>query len=287
VKRLLIASDLSSRSDIAIRRGFKLARQHGAAAILLHVVDDDRPRRLLREEIQRARKFLDDYYGRHDGAHAFKLSIRVEPGMSFEVISRVAEAEDADLLVMGACRRRLLLDVVVGTTLERVVRSSRRPVLMASLPPRHRHRSVLAAIDLSEGSRQALLCALRLGFLDDAAVSVVHAFTAPGRGRMTLGGLDPGPIKDHVDECLADREGLLDAFLARPELAGLDAARYVEDAAPFVAIERVAARVAAELVVVGTRGVGTLGRLFLGSVTEEVLRRVECDVLAVPPRPES
>jgi nucleotide-binding universal stress UspA family protein len=104
---------------------------------------------------------------------------------------------------------------------------------------------------------------------------------------MALGGLDPGPIKDHVDECLADREGLLDAFLARPELAGLDAARYVEDAAPFVAIERVAARVAAELVVVGTRGVGTLGRLFLGSVTEEVLRRVECDVLAVPPRPES
>ena len=39
----------------------------------------------------------------------------------------------------------------------------------------------------------------------------------------------------------------------------------------------------ADLVVVGTHGRGGLGRFFLGSVAEAVLRRADCDVLAVPP----
>jgi hypothetical protein len=40
----------------------------------------------------------------------------------------------------------------------------------------------------------------------------------------------------------------------------------------------------ADLVVVGTRGLTGLKRILLGSVTDEVLRGIECDVLAVPPR---
>jgi nucleotide-binding universal stress UspA family protein len=36
-------------------------------------------------------------------------------------------------------------------------------------------------------------------------------------------------------------------------------------------------------VILGTRSHGLLGRLILGSVAEEALRTLTCDVLAVPP----
>jgi nucleotide-binding universal stress UspA family protein len=282
LKRLLVASDLSPRSDLATRRGLMLAKQHGASVLLLHVVDDDQPRRLLKEEMQRARKFLDDYY--HE--RVLNLDLRVEAGAAFDVISRIAESEDVDLLVLGSYRKRLLLDMLVGTTLERVVRASRRPVLMVNLPARHRYRSVLAALELSEASREALQQASQLGLLDDAAVSAVHAFTLPASPVATFGRRDDLG-EEYAAECAAAQKQALRELLATPELGGLDIAVYAEDAAPFVAIERVAARVAAELVVIGTRGLGAVRRLVLGSVTEEVLRRVNCDVLAVPPPPSS
>jgi nucleotide-binding universal stress UspA family protein len=49
------------------------------------------------------------------------------------------------------------------------------------------------------------------------------------------------------------------------------------------ALRRAVARFSPDLVVVGTRGHGALGRLVLGSVAEEALRTLDCDVLAVPP----
>lgn len=41
--RILVASDLTARSDRAIARGFQLARQLNAELRLLHVVDADLP----------------------------------------------------------------------------------------------------------------------------------------------------------------------------------------------------------------------------------------------------
>jgi nucleotide-binding universal stress UspA family protein len=43
----------------------------------------------------------------------------------------------------------------------------------------------------------------------------------------------------------------------------------------------------ADLLVLSTRNRGILGRALLGSVSAEVTRRAPCNVLLVPPRPES
>jgi nucleotide-binding universal stress UspA family protein len=57
----------------------------------------------------------------------------------------------------------------------------------------------------------------------------------------------------------------------------------VEQAAPYEAIARTCDALDADLAVVGTRGLSGVKRILLGSVTDEVLRSLECDVLAVPP----
>jgi nucleotide-binding universal stress UspA family protein len=41
MKKLLLASDLSPRSEVALRRALRLAHEHGAAMAVIHIVDED------------------------------------------------------------------------------------------------------------------------------------------------------------------------------------------------------------------------------------------------------
>ena len=56
MKQILVATDFSERSHRAVRRARLLAREPGARLLLLHVVDDDRPQRLVAGEAAAARE---------------------------------------------------------------------------------------------------------------------------------------------------------------------------------------------------------------------------------------
>ena len=55
----------------------------------------------------------------------------------------------------------------------------------------------------------------------------------------------------------------------------------VEEGAPVEVIGRAVTRTDAELAVIGTRGHTGLKRVLLGSIADDALRTLECDVLAV------
>ena len=50
MKRILVATDFSERSDRALRRATLLARQCGAALTIMHGLDDDRSPRIVERE---------------------------------------------------------------------------------------------------------------------------------------------------------------------------------------------------------------------------------------------
>ena len=65
--------------------------------------------------------------------------------------------------------------------------------------------------------------------------------------------------------------------------AGVSVETLVESGYPVQHILARAAALPADLVVMGTHGRGGFERLVLGSVTEKVLRKAPCPVMAVPP----
>jgi nucleotide-binding universal stress UspA family protein len=287
MKRILVASDLSGRSDRALKRALALARQNQSVLCLLHVVDDDGPPSLIEEISRCAGEALREALARLGGNRLDPAPVAlVRRGDPFRAIIDEADRRDVDLVVMGSHRKRLLRDVFTGTTVERVMRLGRRPVLMVNRDGDAPYSRVLAAVDRTQASADALLAARRLGLLDPARDAVVHAFMPLAEGMMFYAGIDRERIDDQISSGAARARAAIVDFLYEHGFGAMSKLVLVEKGTPFEAIGTAIRKRRSELLVIGTRGHEGMARIMLGSVADEVLRKAGCDVLAVAPAPE-
>lgn len=283
MKRLLVATDFSTRSDRALRRAALLARQFGAAVTLLHAVDPDRPRALVETERRAAAELLAKLsrsLREIDGIAAEPLILLADP---FEAILSAAAESGADLTVIGPHRRQILRDMFVGTTAERVIRANPSPVLMANALPAGAYGGILLAVDLSEVCAEAVRRLHALGLGAGAPVTVLHVFEVAGLAQMRRAGLPAEQVEAHIAEEERRAAETLGAFLDRLGFAPARRLLRPADGPVPQAICAAAEEAGADLLAVGTRGRGGAAKLLLGSVAEAVLRLCERDVLAVPP----
>jgi len=131
-------------------------------------------------------------------------------------------------------------------------------------------RWIVVGFDGSEGADRALDWALAEANLRGARVLVVHAY------EKCLGGVDP-----IVAELVArDAQAVLDRALSRAREEEVDAEGILMDESPTKALTE--ASEGAELLVVGSRGLGGLTGALLGSVSTACVRHATCPILVVP-----
>lgn len=140
-------------------------------------------------------------------------------------------------------------------------------------------KKVCCAVDFSEPSRAAMERAAALARQDGAELALVHVHEAPRAASVAL--LAHGDRRAVLDrEVRAEFEAWrhdAEGVVGRPVHATL----VVGD--PAAEIVRIASGLAADLLVVGTRGRHGLDRLVLGSVAAHVVRSAGCSVLVVRP----
>jgi nucleotide-binding universal stress UspA family protein len=284
VKRLMVATDFSERSDRALRRATLLARQTGASLTLVHVVDDDQPDRIVAIERLEAERLLSELTKTVRQTDCIPCVAEVILADPFEGIVRAVEVAGPDLLVIGPHRRQVLRDVFVGTTAERTLRAASCPVLMANAPPVGNYRRTLLATDHSESSMQAAKSFLSLGICGQSGVALLHVFEAPAVDLTVSPAITSESRQLYLEEARAAALRDLDTF-AKGACLG-DAHMMVRRGQSSTAREilAVADEEQADIIVLGTRGRSGAARFLLGSVAEEVLRNASPDVLAVPPR---
>ncbi|MCC5970923.1 MAG: universal stress protein [Pararhodobacter sp.] len=249
---------------------------------MLHVVEDDLPENRAREEIASAEGFLSDQVAGF-GAPS-QAEIAVTKGHAFQTIGEEAQARDADLIVMGAHRRRYLRDVFIGTTIERVTRTAGRPVLMANSKTGERWRKVFIATDMSETSGHAARKAHALGLLDDADVTFIHGYAPITRQMMTHAGIPAERVHEETEREFQSTRRELGRFIQKLDLGNLSYSARIIEGVGADAIAGLAEQARPDLLVIGTRGLSGVKRLFLGSVAQELMGSLEIDILAVPPQ---
>jgi nucleotide-binding universal stress UspA family protein len=282
--QILAATDFSTRSNRALRQAGLLASPVNAQLHVVHVVDDDQPDDLIRIEKKEAGRILEEHTASMPELKGVDVRLMVVTGDPFAGILKTAEDVKTDLIVLGSHRKQILLDIFVGTTIERVVRKGSFPVLMVNHEAQRKYEKIVVPVDMSDPSAHAIHVALSKGLMTDKGATLVHAFTALAAGKMSLVGTDQASIDSYI---ASERQRVTDelvAFLVSNDLG--DRGRWklrVEEGGAMEIISRAVAQLGADLLVMGTHGRSGLLKALIGSVTEEALRSLNVDILAVPP----
>ena len=135
-------------------------------------------------------------------------------------------------------------------------------------------KTIVVGVDGSEGAQNALSLAVELARRDDARIVIAHV-------EERIVGKGGGPLHANEDQIQADIRRRAEDLSAD----GLDTKVEMSDVmvgGPAHAIEEIADRAAADLIVVGTRGHSPVAGLLLGSVTQRLLHIASQPVLVVP-----
>jgi len=167
IKKILFTTDLSSNSRYAFSYAANIAGHHGAGIVILHVMEDipqsaeslisgflgeERMKKLARESEQSARAALigkkSESMMIRQALNAFSQNANAdlaEKGHGFitdevivtkgDVVEEIINhANDCDMIIMAYRSRNMLAETVIGGRARKVLRRSKKPVLLIPVP---------------------------------------------------------------------------------------------------------------------------------------------------------
>jgi nucleotide-binding universal stress UspA family protein len=283
VGNVVVATDFSQTD--AVGRALLLPISPGSSVTLLHVLPPDLPSPL-DESFRRAAERLLGHIAagaesslRAAGRPDVHVSTSLVVGKPVAAICAQAHDLRAQLVVVGrtgASRR----GGTIGGTAERVARACAVPVLVVASPPKGTYRRPLVAVDGGEPAAALVEATVGLVSPEVRTVMIAHAYDVPELSTLRLLDLLNDEVADLREEYASRaRRHIKELVPTLP--ARIDYEPIVLPGDPRRVLVAEAARRAADLVVVGTRGHGAVLRFLLGSVAEAVIRDVTSDVLVV------
>jgi nucleotide-binding universal stress UspA family protein len=260
-----------------------LARKTGAKLTLLHVIDSRQLGRVARMRATRAYAELLSKADRAFGSAA-SIDVVVRSGNARVIIAKAAREWNADLIVIAAPKSRRF-DSIVGTTAERLVRAAKRPVLVVRGEVQAGYQHVAIAADLSDDTAPMIRTAVRLGALERAWTTVVHAVHPSYDGMMRSAGDDESNISHYQRSFREEARQRLQEIISDAGLSYESTRVIVRNDPPAAAIRTVLESERPELLAIGASRWFLLKRLLIGSVADRLLRAALCDVLVIPYRP--
>ena len=293
--RLLIAVDLSETATTAARYAVQHFR-NGAEVVLLHVIElpprpnfagamlppNDALEPPAREHAsQRLREIAMDL-----GADV-RTEIRV--GKPHEVVVSAATELGADLIVIGPHADRTHVSRFLGTTADRIVRTSAVPVLVGTAPTSHAPRKLLVPVDDDALAPTILAWARTLADRFDAEVSLLHVWSNAVYSHVaSMSSAQPGPGGDTQATLERAMQETAEEWLQALARTGIPQHRVTSTVAWGRAgdvVVETALQQQAELIIVGRNRSSLVSTTLLGSTALSVLHAARCPVLVVtPPR---
>jgi len=145
-RKILVATDLTAASALAVRTALDLGHRLGAHVTAVHVTEPpydakrwfaplpneaELLRTIAQREKEAAQRVLDEQVKQADveARDGVAIETMVKTGIAADLIPSLAKEIGADLIVMGTHGRTGLQHFVLGSIAERVVRTAPCPVL--------------------------------------------------------------------------------------------------------------------------------------------------------------
>jgi len=284
-KRILVATDFSEQAERALEAALALAKNTKAEVHLIHALEVALPlfepyavvlpadwvgeaRRLAQQKLEKALATVK--------ARGLSGTIHLGDVPAAHAIADRARTLGADLVVMGTHGHAGLKHVLLGSVAERTVEYAPCAVWTVKGSGGASPKAIVVGCDFSESGGEALRVAADWARSFGAKLHVVHALQVP----MPLIAPYEVAIPEGVIEG-ARREAQRQLEQAAQGIAGVSVTTELASTPAHAALVDAAARLSAELIVTGSRGLTGLKHALLGSVAERTVRYAPCSVLTV------
>ena len=181
-----------------------------------------------------------------------------------DTILNLAKERPFDLIVIGNRAETRAERFELGSTSEKIVLYSKTPVLIVKR--KTKMSKLLVAVDGSEQANKALKYASNLAMEFKAKVTLLHV------SESKLANLEPEAVRIVGENILSD---------AATNFEGIDLDKRLEYGSPAQNIIKVASQENYDLIILGSRGLSSVKRYLLGSVSEDASMHARRSVLIV------
>jgi nucleotide-binding universal stress UspA family protein len=215
----------------------------------------------------------------------FTTTFDAANGDPVDEILSAAEKGAFDLIVLGASHDSWLGNTLLGSVSTHVLHGARRPVLVAHRPPSGRAR-ILFGVDGSAGAASAIEFATNILDAARCTTEVAMVVHHPIAAAYPVGFPTPVSYSGNSERERIEAARRLIQRAGRP----LKDAGFAVDEAVLVGgitsqLLKEAENIGADLVVVGSRGLGTMRRTLMGSTSEQMARHAPAGLVSRPRDP--
>ncbi|MFH7587697.1 MULTISPECIES: universal stress protein [Oceanimonas] len=144
------------------------------------------------------------------------------------------------------------------------------------------YKSLLVAVDGSKHGRKALELACHLARVDNAELHILHVPEVLPHEATLIWGIGAVAISDELKEMEALGNRILAGAEAEAQKLGVgNIYTHVDKGEPARTILKQTEKLGVDVVVLGTRGLGDLAGLVMGSVSHKVANSAKCGVITV------
>ncbi len=287
--KALVPVDFSEITNVVLRVVKRIISAHGGEVILFHTVSPaiyiPYPESLsvdvidvkILQEIEEAKKreAEDRLRGFLEFLQPVRTRLVVDVGDPRDLILEMEEKEKPDLVVIGSHKKGLVEKILIGSTAEKIVKHSVKPVLVIKGSEPTFSGKVLIAYDFSRTAEKTIEFALD--------------FLKPFNVRVELLHIEESieiPVVERIGEAIyekyrEEKRKYMVSLKERFEREGFRVeTSFAEGEDPAEEIVNHIQRDSdIELVIMGSRGLSGLKRIILGSTSTKVLRKVEIPIL--------
>jgi nucleotide-binding universal stress UspA family protein len=280
--KILLATDGSKDAWLATNTAIGLAMVTGSELQVVNVGVavpallkplDIKPARVEQE----ARRLLDEEVKNIENVGGTVARSHLMMGDAAQEIVNLAEEQKVGLIAIGSRGRGRIERALIGSVSDSVVRHAHCPVLVVRWKPLIFPVRILVATD---GSEEATLAAKTAAELAQRSYSELHIMSVADAYSSHYDVQQTGLGDDFPQRA----QDVLDNQVKKIEQSGREVAGKhvrVSQRHPSDEIVRVAEEIGADLVVMGSRGLGGIKRALIGSVSDSVVRHAHCPVLVV------
>ncbi|MGA9269531.1 MAG: universal stress protein [Lutimonas sp.] len=276
--KILVAQDFGKSSDNVVSSAIELAKVFQSTIVPIHILPDN----IVNEKV---RNMLNDTaltklgetmtLIKDEGVKTEKPLLMI--GTPHETIVRASVDVGANLILVGSGETQKGDTFCLGTTAERIIQKSEKPVFVVKENVLLNVHHILCPVDFSDSSKRALQNAITMARRFKSELTILAVCEMQESTWFTS---EKDKEKENELRYKLHKEEL-DTFLKGFNLRNLNWAKEAPRGKPSEEILSTISRKMIDLLIMGTAGRTGVNRMFMGSVTEKVIREVPCSFLTL------